>query len=72
MNSIANTFGILNIFLETIVDHMSAIIILLFASISIAALFLAAFIWSVKSGQYDDEKSPPMRILFDDNELPKS
>ena len=45
---------------------MSVIILLLMASISVAALFLAAFIWSVKSGQYDDETSPPMRMLFDD------
>jgi len=45
---------------------MSVIILLLMASISVAALFLAAFIWSVKSGQYDDEASPPMRMLFDD------
>ncbi len=45
---------------------MSVLIILLIASISIAALFLAAFLWSVKSGQYDDEVSPPMRMLFDD------
>ncbi|MCU0320777.1 MAG: cbb3-type cytochrome oxidase assembly protein CcoS [Chitinophagaceae bacterium] len=44
---------------------MSVIIILLIASISVAALFLAFFIWSVKSGQYDDESSPPMRMLFD-------
>jgi cbb3-type cytochrome oxidase maturation protein len=47
---------------------MSAIIILLLASISVAALFLAAFIWSVKSGQYDDEFSPPRRILFENTE----
>ncbi|MFM1776423.1 MAG: cbb3-type cytochrome oxidase assembly protein CcoS [Bacteroidota bacterium] len=45
---------------------MSVIIILLIASISVAAIFLAAFIWSVKSGQYDDEMSPPMRMLLDD------
>jgi len=45
---------------------MSAIIILLIASISVAALFLLAFLWSVRSGQYDDEVSPPLRILFDD------
>lgn len=45
---------------------MSVIIILLIASISVAALFLGAYIWSVKSGQYDDEYSPPLRILFDD------
>ena len=51
---------------------MSAIIIMLFASISLAALFLGAFIWSVKSGQFEDEASPPMRILFEENELPNS
>ncbi|MFI5130951.1 MAG: cbb3-type cytochrome oxidase assembly protein CcoS [Chitinophagales bacterium] len=45
---------------------MSVIIILLIASISVAALFLAAFIWSVKSGQFDDDYSPASRILFDD------
>jgi cbb3-type cytochrome oxidase maturation protein len=45
---------------------MSVIIILLLASISVAALFLGAFIWSVRSGQYDDEFSPAQRILFDD------
>ena len=44
---------------------MSAIIILLIASISVAALFLGAFIWSVRNGQFDDEFSPPQRILFD-------
>ena len=45
---------------------MSVIILLLFASISVAALFLIAFIWSVKNGQYTDEVSPAIRILFDD------
>jgi len=45
---------------------MSVIIILLIVSISVAALFLGAYIWSVKNGQYDDEYSPPLRILFDD------
>ena len=44
---------------------MSAIVILLIASISVAAIFLAAFIWSVRNGQFDDEFSPPQRILFD-------
>lgn len=44
---------------------MSVIILLLIASISVASLFLAGFIWSVKTGQYDDEISPSVRILFD-------
>ncbi len=28
--------------------------------------FLAAFIWSVKSGQMEDDYTPSVRILFDD------
>jgi len=45
---------------------MSVIFLLLTASITVASLFLAAFLWSVKHGQFDDEKSPPLRMLFDD------
>ena len=45
---------------------MSVIVILLIASITIAALFLVAFLWSVKSGQFDDDYSPASRILFED------
>jgi len=46
---------------------MSVIIILMLASIAVAALFLGAFIWNVKRGQYDDEVGPAIRILFPDN-----
>jgi cbb3-type cytochrome oxidase maturation protein len=52
--------------------QMSVIIILLFASISVAALFLGAFIWNVRSGQYDDEFSPAQRILFDDKPVERN
>jgi cbb3-type cytochrome oxidase maturation protein len=45
---------------------MSVIIILLIASISVAALFLVAFLWGVKTGQFEDDYSPSSRILFDD------
>jgi cbb3-type cytochrome oxidase maturation protein len=45
---------------------MSVIIILLIASITVAAFFLLALLWSIKKGQFDDEQSPPVRILFDD------
>lgn len=44
---------------------MSAIFILVGASILVAVGFLFAFIWSVKSGQYDDDYTPSIRILFD-------
>lgn len=35
-------------------------------SIIVAGGFLAAFLWSVKSGQYDDDYTPSVRMLFDD------
>ena len=45
---------------------MSVIIVLLAASIVVAGVFLGAFLWSVKSGQFEDDFSPSSRILFDD------
>jgi cbb3-type cytochrome oxidase maturation protein len=45
---------------------MSVIMILLTASISVAAIFLAAFLWAVRNGQFDDDYAPPRRILYDD------
>jgi len=45
---------------------MSVIILLLIASLLIASGFLAAFLWSVKDHQFDDNYAPPKRILFDD------
>ena len=50
---------------------MSVIIILLIASITVAAVFLGAFLWSVRKGQFDDEVSPPMRMLFEDPGKPR-
>ena len=47
---------------------MSAIIILLLVSITIAGGFLMAFFWSVRDGQFDDDYSPARRILFDDQQ----
>ena len=46
---------------------MSVIILLIIFSVIVATAFLAAFIWAVKSGQYDDTKSPSVRMLFDDD-----
>ncbi len=45
---------------------MSVLFILISASLMIAIGFLIAFIWSVKSGQYDDDYTPSVRMLFDD------
>ena len=46
---------------------MSVLILLIGFSILIAGGFLIAFIWSVKKGQYDDDYTPSVRMLFDDN-----
>ncbi len=48
---------------------MGVLIILLIASISVAASFLVAFLWGVKNKQFDDDFSPPRRILFDDKPM---
>jgi cbb3-type cytochrome oxidase maturation protein len=45
---------------------MSVIYILITVSICVAVLFLGAFIKAVKSGQYDDDYTPSVRMLFDD------
>jgi cbb3-type cytochrome oxidase maturation protein len=45
---------------------MSVVIILVFVAILMAGAFLFAFIWSVKSGQYDDTYTPSVRMLFED------
>ncbi|MBA4198504.1 MAG: cbb3-type cytochrome oxidase assembly protein CcoS [Chitinophaga sp.] len=47
---------------------MEVFIIIALISLCIAGGFLAAFLWSVKDGQYDDSYSPPNRILFDNNQ----
>lgn len=45
---------------------MSVIFLLITVSTLVAGLFLAAFIWAVRKGQYDDDRSPAVRILLDD------
>jgi cbb3-type cytochrome oxidase maturation protein len=45
---------------------VSAILVLIGFSLAVALFFLGAFIWAVKSGQYDDRYTPSLRILFDD------
>lgn len=44
-------------------------IILLGVSLFVGLLFLFAFIWSVKSGQYEDDYSPAHKMLFDNKPM---
>ncbi len=45
---------------------MSVIFLLIPLSILFAVAFLFAFIWSVRSGQYEDTTTPSMRVLLDE------
>lgn len=45
---------------------MTIIIILICVSLSIALLFLLLFLWSVRSGQYEDVYTPSVRMLFEE------
>lgn len=45
---------------------MSAIFLMLPVSLLLALIFLIAYVWSVRTGQYDDTRTPSMRILTED------
>lgn len=45
---------------------MSVIILLIGVSLFVALIFLFAFVWCVKSGQYEDKYTPSVRMLFDE------
>ena len=45
---------------------MSVIYLLISISIVVAIVFFIAFITAVRKGQYDDDYTPSVRMLFDD------
>lgn len=45
---------------------MSIIYVLIAVSVIVAIIFFVAFIYSVRSGQYDDTYTPSVRMLFED------
>ncbi len=53
---------------------MSVIFILVGFSLLVALFFLGSFIWAIKDGQYEDDYTPSIRMLFDDepHETPPS
>ncbi|WP_187261851.1 cbb3-type cytochrome oxidase assembly protein CcoS [Pontibacter beigongshangensis] len=44
---------------------MFIIFLLIGISVLVAAGFLGAFLWAVRSGQYDDDYTPAVRMLFE-------
>ena len=51
---------------------MYIIFLMIGVSITVAGLFLGAFLWAVRSGQYDDDYTPAIRMLFDNETAPKA
>lgn len=49
---------------------MAIIVLLITISLAIALVFLGIFLWSLKSGQYDDTYTPSVRMLFDEKRTP--
>ena len=48
---------------------MNIFYLLIGVSLFAALIFLGAFIWAVRSGQFEDNYTPSIRILFDDDEI---
>jgi cbb3-type cytochrome oxidase maturation protein len=45
---------------------MNVIFFLIILSLIFAIGFLCAFIWATRAGQFDDDYTPSLRMLFDD------
>jgi cbb3-type cytochrome oxidase maturation protein len=48
---------------------MNILYLLIGVSLFAALIFLAMFIWAVKTGQYDDNYTPSVRILFEEEDV---
>lgn len=44
---------------------MEVIYMLIGFSLLVALIFLGLFFWAVRTGQFDDQHTPSMRVLFD-------
>lgn len=48
---------------------MSVIFILIACSLLLAGSFLGAFLWASKTGQFEDDYTPSIRILFEEESM---
>ncbi|MGB0525619.1 MAG: cbb3-type cytochrome oxidase assembly protein CcoS [Flammeovirgaceae bacterium] len=47
---------------------MEILLLLIGFSLTIALIFLASFLWAVKDGQFEDDFTPSIRILLEDEQ----
>jgi cbb3-type cytochrome oxidase maturation protein len=45
---------------------MTILVLLISISFLMAVIFLGIFVWTMKSGQYNDTYGPSVRMLFED------
>jgi cbb3-type cytochrome oxidase maturation protein len=45
---------------------MNILFLLIGVSLIMAIVFLVLFVWAIKSGQYEDDYTPSVRMLFED------
>ena len=48
---------------------MDILYLMILCSVSLAAVFLVIFIVNARKGQFEDDESPAVRILFDSDEI---
>lgn len=49
---------------------MEILYLLIPLSVLLVAVIVAAFLWAIRAGQFDDLEGPAHRILLDDDEQP--
>ena len=49
---------------------MDVIVVLIPVALFLGLLGLGAFLWTLRSGQYEDLEGAAQRILFDDEDVP--
>lgn len=51
---------------------MTILLLLIPAALLLGGTGLAAFLWSLKTGQFEDPDGAAMRILIDEEDLPEA
>ncbi len=51
---------------------MSVLFVLVPVALALVGIFVAAYAWSARSGQFDDLTTPAMRVLHEDPERPEA
>jgi len=48
---------------------MKIMLFLILTSLLVAGGFLAAYLWAARTGQFEDDETPAIRVLFDDDPM---